>query len=115
MDIDSLIEEIGRKKFDYQYRTEVLFRTPVETIKNEDFDNFLSEYLEVRKNVDWWVTQARLKSCRSLPKWEKCDDMLNQVYHRMFAHPILLEAMAIGMIESNFDDALSKADAQASR
>jgi len=108
--LDEIMEEKLAKKYDFGYRAQELFKAPVETMEEEKLEKFLAELKVVDEGVSQRLTQARLKCCKSLKRWEKCDELLVHIVHRILANPVYLKLLAAGMFEDTYDNLLKQYD-----
>lgn len=108
--LDEVLEELLRKKWDFGYRVQKLFEAPVETLGEEELEEFLVELKEVGERISKCLPQARLKCLRSLPEWERRAEMFDHVIHRMLANPHYLKLLSLGIFEDRYDNLLQRRD-----
>lgn len=107
---DEILEEEYAKRFDFGFRTQRLFEAPIETMEEEDFDEFLAELQTVSERVNKCLRQARLKNLKSLPRWEKCGETLQHIAHRILANPVYLKLLSTGKFEESLDNLIKQFD-----
>ncbi len=66
-------------------------KPPVETLEDQELDDFMNELIEVRDGIGKKLALARRFCCKSREKWERCDAVLDHIGHRILANPAFME------------------------
>ena len=108
--LDEILEEEYAKRFDFGFRAQKLIEAPIETMEEEEFNEFLAELQKVSEGVNKCLRQARLKNLKSLPRWEKCGETLQHIAHRILANPVYLKLLSAGKFEESLDNLRKQLD-----